>query len=161
MKRLTLKSLAITVLPALFPWIAGCATKSPAYEHHRFVPVTRTMMSWGTLDFDNRSLQLESLKGDMKLEYVGTLPETAGEDLAGAAVYRIKNAEAYHAANQSQDSFCPRPARWVALNSKAGAPAWSSEIYLALLTVDDWATFAPGNGNSCASGKYVRDLTSQ
>jgi hypothetical protein len=114
------------------------------------------MQGWGALEFDNRTLQLEALKGDMKLEYVGALPETAGEELAGAAVFRIKNADKYYAANKSQSSFCPQPARWVAMNSAAGAPAWSSEIYVALLTIDDWAKFAPQAGGSCASGKYIR-----
>jgi hypothetical protein len=155
MIRSPLTSLAVALLPGLFA-LTACTMKSPAHEHHRFVPITRTMQDWGTLEFDNRSLQLEALKGDMKLEYVGALPETAGKDLAGAAVYRIKNADKYFEANKSQSKFCPQPARWVALNSTAGAPAWSSEIYIALLTVDDWAKFEPRNGGSCATGKYVR-----
>jgi hypothetical protein len=150
-------ALAAAWLPLLLALtLSACASRSPAHEHHRFVPVTRTMQDWGALNFDNRTLQLEALKGDMKLEYVGALPETAGKDLAGAAVYRIKNADKYYAANKSQSSFCPKAARWVALNSAAGAPAWSSEIYLALLTVDDWASFEPRSGNACASGKYIR-----
>ena len=154
------KSLAMALWPCLLaclPTLLACAAKAPAHEHHRFVPITRPMQDWGALDFDNRSLQLEALKGDMKLEYVGALPETAGEDLAGAAVYRIKNADKFYAANKAQNNFCSEPARWVALNSTAGAPAWSTEIFVALLTVDDWVKFIPHTGGSCASGKYVRD----
>jgi hypothetical protein len=146
-------ALACAVLVAA---LAGCAAQSPAHENQHFVPVTRTMQDWGALDFNNRQLQLEALEGEMRIEYVGALSESAGEDLAGAAVYRIKNADKYFEKNKAKSSFCSAPARFVALNSTTGAPAWSSEIWFALLTVDDWKAYAPGTGGSCGGGKYVR-----
>jgi len=150
-------SMSLTVtLAAVVSVLCGCMTKSPAHEQHRFLPISRSMEPWGALEFDNRRMQLESLQGTMSLEYVGALPETAGKDLEGAAVYRIKNAAKYFEKNRDKESFCPQAAQWVALNSKAGAPAWSSEIFFALLTLDDWSRYEPGNGDSCASGKYVR-----
>jgi hypothetical protein len=136
--------------------LAGCAARTPVHENQRFVPISRAMQGLGLLQFNNRELRLEALDGPMKLEYVGSLPEMAGEDLAGAAVYRIKNADKFFARNRDRKAFCRQPVRWVALNSSTGAPAWSNEIYFGLLTLEDWSKFAINAGGYCAGGKYVR-----
>lgn len=150
-----LNRFATAAVPALLT-LAACTAKPPQHENQRFVPVSRAMQSWGALEFNNRELHLEALSGDMQLEYVGALSEQAGEDLSGAAVYRIKNADKYFKLNQSTPDFCTQPVRWVALNSTTGAPAWSSEITFALLTIDDWSKYAINTGGYCAGGKYVR-----
>jgi hypothetical protein len=105
----------------------------------------------------NRSLQLETFKGTMELEYVGAMAENAGEDLAGASVFRIKNADGFFQQNRDHDKFCEQPVRWVALNSKTGAPMWSAEISLALLTIEDWSQYTPEVQGYCGGGTYVRD----
>lgn len=153
-----LNRVAAAVVPVLLT-LAACTAKSPQHENQRFIPVSRTMQSWGMLEFNNRELHLEALSGDMQLEYVGSLTEQAGEDLSGAAVYRIKNADKYFKLNQGGPDFCTQPARWVALNSTTGAPAWSSEITFALLTIEDWSQYAVNTGGYCAGGKYVRAST--
>lgn len=152
---LKLYRFAAAAVPALLSLVA-CTAKTPQHENQRFVPVSRAMQSWGVLEFNNRELHLEALSGDMQLEYVGALTEQAGEDLNGAAVYRIKNADKYFKRNQSSLDFCTQPARWVALGSSTGAPAWSSEITFALLTIDDWSKYAVNTSGYCAGGKYVR-----
>ena len=104
----------------------------------------------------NEALVIESLKGEMRLEYVGAMDETAGADLEGASVFRIKNSERYFRQNRDQSERCGGPVRWLALNSATGAPIWSREIWVALLTIEDWSQYAPNAHGQCASGKYVR-----
>ena len=60
--------------------------------------------------------------------------------------------------NRDHGDFCEEPVRWVALNSKTGAPMWSNEISVALLTLEDWSQYAPNVQGYCAGGKYIRDM---
>lgn len=155
--RAQLNSFWAIALPALLG-LAGCAGSGPKQDSQRFVPISDAVESWGTLQLSNRTLQLETFKGEMQLEYVGAMPEIAGEDLAGASVFRIKNAGSFFKQNRDHEHFCKQPVRWVALNSKTGAPMWSSEISLALLTIEDWAQYTPNVQGYCAGGTYVRDM---
>lgn len=148
------KGFAPAAVPLLL--LGACATESPVQENQRFVPISRAMQGFGLLEFNNRELRLETLEGPMQLEYVGALGEVAGENLAGAAVYRIKNADKFFARNHERKDFCPQPVRWVALNSSTGAPAWSREIWFAMLTLEDWSKFAINTAGYCAGGKYIR-----
>ena len=84
------------------------------------------------------------------------MPESAGEDLAGASVYRVNNWQAYFKKNSGHEAYCASAPRWVAVNSKAGAPAWSTEISVSLLTLEEWEKFRPIAHRSCAGGTYVR-----
>lgn len=94
----------------------------------------------------------------MKLEYVGLMPDETGEQLAGASVYRVKNADSYFKKNAGRDGYCTATPRWVAVNSRTGAPAWSSEIWVGLLAIADWAKFSPNEHRYCAGGDYVRTV---
>ncbi|HEY8509187.1 MAG TPA: hypothetical protein VIL32_12560 [Steroidobacteraceae bacterium] len=134
--------------------LAACATHRP--ETQRFVPIGEDMESWGELEFSNQSLSFANRQGEMKLKYVGQMPDTAGEELAGASVYRVENANSYFTANRNTEGFCSEPPRWAVINSPAGAPAWSGEIRVSLLTVEDWTRFEPGMQGHCAGSKYVR-----
>jgi hypothetical protein len=110
----------------------------------------------GEMVLSNTELRLGSLEGEMKLEYVGLMEDKAGKDLAGATVYRVKNAEGYFKKNTGRQGYCAEPPRWVAVNSETGAPAWSTEIWVAFLTVEDWSQFTPAAHHYCAGGSYVR-----
>jgi hypothetical protein len=151
-----LKCLLIAVLPALFA-LSACAGSGPKQPAQRYLPISDAVEGWGPLQLSNRTLQLEALQGTMQLEYAGAMAEAAGEDLAGASVFKIKNADQFFKQNRDHDHFCAEPIRWVALNSKNGAPAWSSEIWLALLTIEDWNSYTPEVQGYCTGGKYVRD----
>jgi hypothetical protein len=142
---------------ALSAILAGCASSGPKQDSQRFLPISDAVESWGTLQLSNRTLQLETFKGEMQLEYAGAMAENAGEDLAGASVFRIKNADGFFKQNRDHGHFCEAPVRWVAVNSKTGAHMWSNEISLALLTIDDWSQYTPNVQGYCAGGTYVRD----
>src|SRR5436853_134325 len=75
--------------------------------------------------------------------------------LSSASVYRVKNADKYFKQNIAAQRLCAEPVRWVAVGSRNGAPAWSGEIWLTLLTIDDWTRYAAQGVKSCASGTYV------
>jgi hypothetical protein len=135
--------------------LQACATSRAKFPTQHYVPVSRAMRSWGTLELDDKHLRLEAFKGEMKLQYAGKMPEKEGSNLSGASVYRVQNADKYFKANSGGSSWCARPARWVAVSSRNGAPAWSGEIWMALLTVDDWTRYSDERTGYCAGGKYV------
>jgi hypothetical protein len=136
--------------------LAGCATGSGAREGEHYVPLSRDMTPWGELQLSHRSLRLDALDGEMKLDYAGVMPEQAGEELSGAAVYRVRNAQAYFSRNRQHEEFCAEPPRWLLVNSRNGAPAWSDEIWVAVLTLENWTAYKPHQAGYCAGGMYVR-----
>jgi hypothetical protein len=110
----------------------------------------------GELHLSNTIMQLDALEGEMKLQYVGQMPDAAGESLAGASVYRVRNWQPYFKQNAGRTGYCMEPPRWVAVNSDTGAPAWSREVTVALLTLEKWSEYTPDQHRSCAGGTYVR-----
>jgi hypothetical protein len=134
----------------------ACATPHTQFPLQKYVPVSRSLEPLGELHLSNTIMQLAALDGEMKLQYVGQMPEAAGENLAGAAVYRVRNWQPYFKQNAGRKAYCSEPPRWVAVNSETGAPAWSREISIALLTLDEWSKYSPDEDHSCAAGKYVR-----
>ena len=143
------------VLSALL--LNACATPHTQFPLQKYVPVSRALEPLGELHLSNTVMQLAALDGEMRLQYVGQMPEAAGEDLAGASVYRVKNWQPYFKQNLGRKAYCEEPPRWVAVNSETGAPAWSREITVALLAVDEWANYTAGSEHrACVAGKYVR-----
>lgn len=136
--------------------VAACAAPRSHFPLQSYVPIGRDVQPLGDLQLSNAQMRLGALEGEMKLQYVGLMPETAGTDLAGASVYRIKNSAQYFKKNAGKSSYCTEPPRWVALNSETGAPAWSNEIWVGLLTLEDWSKFTPVANRYCAGGAYVR-----
>jgi hypothetical protein len=136
--------------------LAACTTPPAKFPARRYVPVTREMQAMGELVLSNTELRLGSLEGEMKLQYVGLMQDKAGKDLAGATVYRVKNADQYFKKNTGRQGYCAEAPKWVAVNSETGAPAWSTEIWVAFLTVEDWSEFTPTVHRYCAGGVYVR-----
>jgi hypothetical protein len=114
------------------------------------------MLPLGQLYLSNTQLQFAALDGEMKLQYVGIMPESAGPDIAGSTIYRVKNASAFFKKNDGKNAFCSEAPLWVAVNSHTGAPAWSNEIWVGLLTLQDWAKFKHADDRVCAGGDYVR-----
>lgn len=92
----------------------------------------------------------------MKLQYVGIMPDSAGPDIAGATIYRVKNAEGFFRKNAGNEAFCSEAPRWVAVSSESGAPAWSNQIWVGLLTLENWESFKSPQDQACLSGNYVR-----
>jgi hypothetical protein len=153
---LTGRALLRLALACVAMLLGACGNSPARFPVQRYVPVSEDMAPLGELDLSNTLMRFTALEGEMKLDYVGQMPETAGEDLAGATVYRVKNAERYFEQNAGRKAYCGSAPRWVAVNSTTGAPAWSSEISVALLTLEDWSKFRPLAHRSCASGTYVR-----
>ena len=148
----------------LRPWLIvvltfllnACATPHTQFPLQKYVPISRSMEPLGELHLSNTVMQLAELDGEMKLQYVGQMPDAAGEQLAGASVYRVKNWQPYFKQNAGRNAYCAEPPRWVAVNSDTGAPAWSREVTVALLTLEKWSEYTPDQHRSCAAGKYVR-----
>jgi hypothetical protein len=127
--------------------LAACAGPRTRFPVQRYVPVNRAAQPLGELDLSNTLMRLAALDGEMKLQYVGRMPDAAGEELAGSAVYRVKNWDRYFRQNAGRSGYCGEAPRWV---------AWSSEISIALLTLEQWSEFSPAMHRSCAAGTYVR-----
>lgn len=136
--------------------MAACSTPPQHFPPTRFVPTDRDMAPLGELHISGSQLRLGALDGEMKLEYVGLMPQTGGTDMAGGSVYRVKNADSFFKANEGRNAWCVEPPRWVVVNSETGAPGWSNEIFLGLLTVGEWSKFTPEEEGFCGGGKYVR-----
>jgi hypothetical protein len=154
MNRLILVS-SIVLVPFLLT-AAACSTPHAQFPVQKYVPVSRDLEALGEMQLSNTLMHLDGLEGDMKLQYVGQMPEAAGEKLFGASVYRVKNWSAYYKANAGRRGYCSEAPRFVAVNSETGAPAWSREIEIALLTLEEWSKFTPDEHHACASGSYVR-----
>ena len=136
--------------------LVACTGSRPQLPVQTYVPTNEKMEPLGQLHLSNTLLQLEGLDAEMKLAYVGTMPESAGPVLAGASIYRVKNAETYFEKNAGKNAFCTEAPLWVAVNSETGAPAWSNQIWVGFLTLEDWTQFNPRTHRVCAGGDYVR-----
>jgi hypothetical protein len=134
----------------------ACASRSAAGEGEHYFPISRAVTPWGELQLSHQRLRLDAFQGEMKLVYVGVMPELAGEELGGAAVYRVTNARKYFTQNRDRAPLCSEPPKWLLVNSRNGAPAWSDEIWVAVLTLDNWAAYTPDQAGYCAGGMYVR-----
>jgi len=136
--------------------LGACASSRAQFPVQQYVPTTRELLPLGQLHLSNTQLQLDALEGQMKLQYVGIMPDSAGPDIAGATIYRVKNAKAFFQKNSGNEAFCPKAPLWIAVGSESGAPAWSNQIWVGLLTLEDWASFAPEKDQACLSGNYLR-----
>ena len=136
--------------------LSGCSSPRTKFPLQRYVPVTRAMAPLGELHLSNTLLRLGALDGEMKLEYVGHMPDTGGTDMAGGSVYRVKNFDRYFKQNEGRNAWCNEPPLWVVVNSDTGAPSWSHEIFVGLLTVKEWSKFTPAEAGFCGGGDYVR-----
>jgi hypothetical protein len=148
----SMSAIASTVLLLL----AACASQSARFPVQQYVPTTTALLPLGQLFLSNTQLQFAALEGQMKLQYAGIMPDSAGPDMAGATIYRVKNADGFYKKNAGKSAFCSEQPRWVAVSSHTGAPAWSDEIWVGLLTLEDWAQFRHAEDRVCLGGDYVR-----
>lgn len=144
---------AVSILLLL---LAACASSRAQFPVQQYVPTTRELLPLGELLLSNTRLQFAALEGQMKLQYVGIMPDSAGPDIAGATIYRVKNAEGFFKKNFGKGPFCSKAPLWVAVSSESGAPAWSNQIWVGLLTLEDWKGFRPTEDHACLAGNYVR-----
>jgi hypothetical protein len=144
---------AVSILLLL---LAACASSRAQFPVQQYVPTTRELLPLGELLLSNTRLQFAALEGQMKLQYVGIMPDSAGPDIAGATIYRVKNAEGFFKKNFGKGPFCSKAPLWVAVSSESGAPAWSNQIWVGLLTLEDWKSFRPTEDHACLAGNYVR-----
>jgi hypothetical protein len=148
--------IAASVVAALMTLtVVACSAPRQHFPLTRFVPTNRDLAPLGELHLSGTQLRLGALDGEMQLEYVGLMPQTGGTDMAGGEVYRVKNADRFFKANEGRNAWCHEAPRWVVVSSETGAPAWSNEIFVGLLTVDEWSKFTPEEG-FCGGGNYVR-----
>jgi hypothetical protein len=136
--------------------VAACASSSARFPVQQYVPTTTALLPLGQLLLSNTQLQFAALEGQMKLQYVGIMPDSAGPDIAGATIYRVKNASGFFKKNAGKNAFCSEQPLWVAVSSQTGAPAWSDQIWVGLLTLEDWAKFKHAEDRVCVGGDYVR-----
>jgi hypothetical protein len=151
-----MRRIRATVSMSLLLILAACASSRAQFPVQQYVPTTRELLPLGQLNFGNTQLQFAALEGQMKLQYVGIMPDSAGPDIAGATIYRVKNAEGFFKKNGGKEAFCSAMPLWVAVSSESGAPAWSKEIWVGLLTLENWASFKPAQDRACLAGNYVR-----
>jgi hypothetical protein len=142
-------------VPLLLVLLQACASRAE-FPLQTYVPKTRELRPLGQLQLSNTQLQFEALEGQMKLEYAGIMPDTAGPDMAGSTIYRVKNAADFFKKNTGKEAFCDEQPLWIAVNSPNGAPAWSNEIWLGMLTLPAWETFRHAQDRVCLGGDYVR-----
>jgi len=136
--------------------LGACASSRAQFPVQQYVPTTRELLPLGQLHLSNTQLQLDALEGQMKLQYVGIMPDSAGPDIAGATIYRVKNARDFFKKNAEKDSFCSKAPLWVAVSSESGAPAWSKQIWIGFLTLEDWSKFRHAQDRVCLGGDYLR-----
>jgi len=136
--------------------LAACASSGARFPVQQYVPTTTALLPLGQLHLSNTQLQFAALEGQMNLQYVGIMPDSAGPDIAGATIYRVKNAQRFFKKNAGKSAFCSEQPRWVAVSSHTGAPAWSDEIWVGLLTTEDWARFRHAEDRVCLGGDYIR-----
>lgn len=136
--------------------LAACASSRAQFPVQQYVPTTRELLPLGELHLSNTHLQFAALEGQMKLQYVGIMPDDAGPDIAGATIYRVKNADGFFRKNFGKGPFCSKAPLWVAVSSESGAPAWSNQIWVGLLTLEDWESFKAPDDQACLAGNYVR-----
>lgn len=119
-------------------------------------PSSRVTQMWGELRLGSTSASLSKFDGEMALEYVGVMPAEVGSDLADAQVYRVANARKYFTKNKGRNAFCDQPPKWLAVRAKPTetSPA-DSEIWLAMLTLDDWAAYRPDTQGYCGGGMFT------
>src|SRR5438552_9661012 len=102
-----MKHLNLSMLMSLsLVLLNACTTPHTQFPLQKYVPVSRGMEPLGELHLSNTAMQLAELAGEMKLQYVGQMPEAAGEELAGASVYRVKNWQAYFKQNAGRNAYC-------------------------------------------------------
>jgi len=147
---------AAAMLSGVLVLLASCAGPRAKLPVQHYVPATTALLPLGALHLSNTELQLEGLEGRMDLEFAGIMPESAGPDMAGSSIYRVKNAGAYFKKNSGKQAFCSETPLWVAVNSATGAPAWSDEIWVGFLTLKDWASFTHAADRVCLGGDFRR-----
>ena len=104
--------------------------------------------AWGPFDFYKTHATLSAFQGHLSLESVGRLPAAAGEEFAGAQVFRITNAQEFHDGNANRDFRCLAPALWLAVKPTDG------KLRIALLTLEKWQEFEPKKPGLCGGGLY-------
>jgi hypothetical protein len=147
---------AIALLASVLILLAACAAPKARLPLQQYVPATKALLPLGQLHLSNTELRFEGLEGRMDLEFAGIMPESAGPDIAGSSIYRVKNAESFFKKNSGKDAFCSEMPLWVAVNSTTGAPAWSNEIWVGLLTLKEWAGFTHAADRVCLGGDFRR-----
>jgi hypothetical protein len=150
------RSIRTAVAMSLLFLLASCASSRAQFPVQQYVPTTQELLPFGELFLSNTQLRFATLEGQMKLQYVGIMPDSAGPDIAGATIYRVKNAADFFRKNGGNDAFCSKAPLWVAVSSESGAPAWSKQIWIGLLTLENWESFKPPQDQACLSGNYVR-----
>lgn len=147
---------AAALMVSVLALLTACASSKPRLPVQHYVPATKALLPLGQLHLSNTELQFDGLEGRMDLEFAGIMPESAGPDIAGSSIYRVKNAEGFFKKNSGKESFCSEMPLWVAVNSTTGAPAWSNEIWVGLLTLKDWARFTHAADRVCLGGDFRR-----
>ena len=98
--------------------LGACASSRAEFPVQQYVPTTPELLPLGQLHLSNTQLQFAALEGQMKLQYVGIMPDSAGPDIAGATIYRVKNADAFFRQNSGKEGFCSKAPLWVAVSSE-------------------------------------------
>ncbi len=130
------------------------ATEPPPPAISIYAPVDDVGRSWGTFDFYRTHATFAAFSGHLALAEAGRLGAAAGEELAGAQVFKIVNADEHFAGNRGREGTCLNAPRWLAVKSLPARGGEPPRIRAALLMLEDWQAFVPGKPGFCGSAVY-------
>jgi hypothetical protein len=143
------------ILALLLPLALGsalpAAASGPAVLVRFYEAYSRTGAAphLGRLELGPTWARLPALRGGMELEAAGTMPGEAGFELAGAAVHRVANADAYLALNGGEGTCGGEPARWLAVRDLGrGGPG--ETVRVGFLSVRDWRDYRQDRPGLCS-----------
>jgi len=128
---------------------------APVAMARDYVPASRASQTWGNLQLSETRARFASFDGELTLEAVGVMPAGAGEELAGAQVYRVTNADSFFDDNEGRNGFCSGPLRWLSVGRRSVAGVPEGAIWIGLLTIEDWHAYTPDVQGYCGGGLYV------
>jgi hypothetical protein len=119
-----------------------------------YAPADAIAASWGAFDYYRTHATFAAFQGHLSLEDAGRMPASAGEELAGAQVFKIVNAEEHFAANRSREGACLTAPRWLAIKALK-EELGEKRVRVALLMLENFGAFVPGKPGFCGAGIYA------
>lgn len=131
----------------LFPLVAtnaaewSCDTGKdmmPTSEVRKYIPMPGVSAPLpGSLELSSTTARYEMLDGEMQLEYAGRMSPNGGGETDNAAVYRIKNSEAFFALQDNSRWSQRSPVLWLTVRQRAAS------IRVGWLDIEDWREYRP------------------
>ncbi len=91
----------------------------------------------GSLELSSIAARYEMLEGEMQLEYVGQMSPNGSGETDNAAVYRIKNAEAFFGLGNNKRWARRGLVLWLTVKKRAAS------VRVGWLDIEDWRKYRP------------------